>query len=146
MSSPEAELETWSRVLLLLQLFPSLVEPGAGGADGLHQLEGGIDQLLAVLVAPLDLTLPTQRAALAQPTLVGDGLGLVDVAPSKEGGVRDGAEPTECQLLPQLSIGRYPFLDFPKSATSLACCASRAVKNSAVSSASFQSVETWKSS
>ncbi len=83
---------------------------------------------------------------LAQPALVGNGLGLVDVVPSEEGRVRDGAEPAEGQLLSQLGVGRYPFLDFPKSATSLACWASLAVKNSAVSSASFQSVETWNSS
>ncbi len=71
-------------------------------AERLHQLEGCIHKLLAVLIAPLIGPLPARGANPRQPLLVGDGFGLVSLVPVQETGVRDGPEPAERQLGSQL--------------------------------------------
>ncbi len=115
------DLESCTSFLLLATFVLPLFPPSTRRAHRLHELEGGVEQLLAVLVPPLLLALTARRAVLCQPPFVGHRLGLVGVVPTKELGVRDRPEPAEAQLLSQLGVGRDPFLDFPRSATSLAC-------------------------
>jgi hypothetical protein len=83
-----------------VHLLPGIAERLARWAQGLHHLERPVPQLLAVLVEPVGDALAGFGAAVSPPALVLEGLGLVELVPAEELGVRDGAEPAEGQLLP----------------------------------------------